>query len=55
MSISKLIGGFAIGGGYCGCTACLQRCPKHCITLSEDSEGFLYPQVDESVYTKCGL
>ena len=56
MSISKLIGGFAIGGGKCcGCTSCLQRCPKHCISLSEDSEGFLYPKVDESVCTECGL
>ncbi len=39
----------------CGCTACFQRCPKHCITLSEDSEGFLYPQVDESICIECGL
>ena len=39
----------------CGCTACVQRCPKECIALSEDSEGFLYPQVDESVCIECGL
>lgn len=30
----------------CGCVSCVQRCPKQCITLSEDSEGFLYPAVD---------
>ena len=56
MSISKLIAGITLGGGKCcGCTACLQRCPRHCITLSEDSEGFLYPRVDGSVCTECGL
>ena len=39
----------------CGCTACVQRCPKHCISLKEDEEGFLYPLVDESVCIDCGL
>ncbi len=39
----------------CGCSACMQRCPKHCISLSEDSEGFLYPSVDERICVDCGL
>ena len=39
----------------CGCSACVQRCPKHCISLSEDSEGFLYPSVDELTCIDCGL
>lgn len=39
----------------CGCSACVQRCPKHCITLQEDAEGFLYPYVDESSCIDCGL
>ena len=39
----------------CGCSACVQRCPKHCITLYEDSEGFLYPKVDENSCIDCGL
>ena len=39
----------------CGCSACVQRCPKHCISLSEDSEGFLYPSVDELTCVDCGL
>ena len=39
----------------CGCSACLQRCPKHCIKLVEDEEGFSYPQVDEETCIKCGL
>lgn len=39
----------------CGCAACVQRCPKHCISMKEDNEGFLYPIVDESVCIDCGL
>lgn len=39
----------------CGCSACVQRCPKHCISLQEDSEGFLYPYVDELACIDCGL
>lgn len=39
----------------CGCSACVQRCPKHCISMKEDSEGFLYPVVDESICIDCGL
>lgn len=38
-----------------GCTACNQICPKQCISLKEDSEGFVYPKVDESVCVDCGL
>lgn len=39
----------------CGCSACVQRCPKACISLIEDEEGFLYPKVDEEVCINCGL
>lgn len=39
----------------CGCNACVQRCPKRCISMHEDSEGFLYPKVDESLCIDCGL
>ena len=39
----------------CGCSACVQRCPKQCILLSEDEEGFLYPKVDETKCVNCGL
>ena len=39
----------------CGCEACVQRCPKRCILLVEDAEGFLYPQVDTAVCVDCGL
>lgn len=39
----------------CGCSACVQKCPKQCIKLVEDNEGFLYPSVDHSSCTNCGL
>lgn len=39
----------------CGCSACVQRCPKHCISLKADNEGFLYPNVDINTCIDCGL
>ena len=27
----------------CGCTACASICPKGCIAMTPDSEGFCYP------------
>ena len=39
----------------CGCSACAQRCPKQCISMTEDDEGFLYPQVDSSKCVDCHL
>lgn len=39
----------------CGCNACVQRCPKQCISMYEDEEGFLYPQVDKLTCVECGL
>lgn len=39
----------------CGCNACAQICPKQCIVMSADNEGFLYPQVNNTVCIDCGL
>lgn len=39
----------------CGCSACAQRCPKQCISMQMDNEGFLYPQVDSSKCVDCHL
>lgn len=39
----------------CGCSACFSICPKHCITMQTDGEGFLYPSVSETVCVNCGL
>lgn len=34
----------------CGCMACVHRCPKHCISMKEDEEGFLYPIVNTNIF-----
>ena len=39
----------------CGCSACASICPKQCITMKADSEGFLYPVVNEADCIDCGL
>lgn len=39
----------------CGCSACAEICPKCCIRMQEDEEGFLYPAVDTSICVNCGL
>ncbi len=38
----------------CGCNACAEICPKHCIAMKHDEYGFLYPEVDESLCIECG-
>lgn len=39
----------------CGCKACIQVCPQKCISMFEDEEGFLYPQVNQEKCIDCGL
>ena len=39
----------------CGCEACVQVCPKKCINLYADSQGFLYPIVCEESCIDCSL
>lgn len=38
----------------CGCSVCVDSCPKHCITMVEDKEGFLYPQINTNECLNCG-
>lgn len=38
----------------CGCEACTQKCPKNCIHLVEDNEGYRYPVVNKSSCVDCG-
>lgn len=38
-----------------GCHACANACPKNCICMTSDEEGFLYPQIDKSQCIDCGL
>ena len=37
----------------CGCSACMSVCPKSCISMECDDEGFLYPQTDLSLCIGC--
>ena len=39
----------------CGCTACENICPQKAITMKPDVLGFLYPEVDKTKCTDCGL
>lgn len=39
----------------CGCNACTEVCPKHCISMPNDEEGFFYPSVDKAHCIDCGL
>ena len=38
-----------------GCGACVQRCPKRCISWTEREFGFRYPQIDKDACVNCGL
>lgn len=37
------------------CGACIQKCPKNCIELKRDDNGFLYPSVNTTECIGCGL
>lgn len=39
----------------CGCGACSNICPKNCITMKSDAEGFLYPEINKEACIDCGL
>lgn len=39
----------------CGCEACVQVCPKQCISFVQDSQGFYYPSVGANTCIDCGL
>lgn len=36
-----------------GCRACVEVCPKQCITMVKDAERFVYPKIDESACIDC--
>ena len=38
-----------------GCGACALACPKNCIRMQEDENGFLYPQINAQECVECGL
>ena len=38
----------------CGCGACARICPKQCIRMVEDEDGFVFPRVDAGACVNCG-
>lgn len=36
------------------CGACMAKCSKRAISLSEDNQGFLYPTIDKRLCVSCG-
>ena len=44
----------AVGSHCTGCKACGDVCPVKAITFAEDTEGFRYPVVDETLCIHCG-
>ena len=37
------------------CGACVQKCPRQCIMLCKDENGFLYPKIQLEKCVNCGL
>lgn len=37
-----------------GCHACANICPKNCISMIGNNEGFLYPKIDQNQCIECG-
>lgn len=37
-----------------GCGACSNTCPKKCIVMNSDEEGFLYPEINKELCVNCG-
>lgn len=38
-----------------GCNACAEACPKHCIEMTFDRKGFLYPKVNTVACINCDI
>ncbi len=39
----------------CGCGACFNACPAHCIDMLPDEEGFLYPFTEQIACAECDV
>jgi coenzyme F420-reducing hydrogenase beta subunit len=39
----------------CGCNACANICPKNCIKMKRDEEGFLYPDICQDECISCNI
>ncbi len=39
----------------CGCNGCKEVCPKNCISMIEDNEGFIYPDINLNLCINCNM
>lgn len=39
----------------CGCAACMNICPKEAITMKPDSDGYIFPVINNELCIECGL
>lgn len=39
----------------CGCSSCIQKCPKNAIEMQANEEGFLYPKIDKKKCINCEI
>ena len=44
-----------LGNKCTGCSSCYNICPKDCISMEYNYEGFLYPQTDLDKCIECRL
>ena len=42
-----------IGNKCTGCYSCVNICPKNCIHMHDNEEGFWFPEIDNAVCVKC--
>lgn len=38
----------------CGCSACVNICPKNAISLKRNEDGFIYPEINDQLCISCG-
>ncbi|MEE8723138.1 MAG: Coenzyme F420 hydrogenase/dehydrogenase, beta subunit C-terminal domain [Atopobiaceae bacterium] len=38
-----------------GCATCAEGCPKNAIAMKEDTEGFLFPEINQDRCIECGI
>lgn len=42
-------------GACCGCNACVEICPVHCLEMIKSEDGFLYPEANNAKCIECGM
>ncbi|MBO6294020.1 MAG: Coenzyme F420 hydrogenase/dehydrogenase, beta subunit C-terminal domain [Selenomonas sp.] len=55
VNLSNTVMQVAEAGNCTGCSACASVCPKNAITIRENQNGFLQPEIDEEKCVNCGI